>query len=175
VKKPQVHKLTIKQERFCQAYIETGNASEAYRRVYGTAKMKSETMNRNAKAMTDNSKIATRVRELAEKAVKRHEITVESLTERAIQAFNLAISKEQSAGAVSALSFLGKLHGVLIERKEVGKPGDFDNMTSNELRDFIASEASAIGVSLPAIAQATRGRGAGRKPRRVSERGVAVH
>ncbi|MHA0947931.1 terminase small subunit [Enterobacter ludwigii] len=26
--------LTIKQEAFCQAYIETGNASEAYRRGY---------------------------------------------------------------------------------------------------------------------------------------------
>lgn len=31
--------LTIKQEAFCQAYIETGNASEAYRTAYAADKM----------------------------------------------------------------------------------------------------------------------------------------
>lgn len=34
--------LTIKQEAFCQAYIETGNASEAYRTAYAADKMKPE-------------------------------------------------------------------------------------------------------------------------------------
>ena len=33
-------KLTPKQEAFCYGYIETGNASEAYRKAYITAKMK---------------------------------------------------------------------------------------------------------------------------------------
>jgi len=40
--------LTIKQEAFCQAYIEKGNASEAYRMAYAADKMKPETVNRNA-------------------------------------------------------------------------------------------------------------------------------
>jgi len=31
--------LTIKQEAFCQAYIETGNASEAYRTAYAADKI----------------------------------------------------------------------------------------------------------------------------------------
>lgn len=35
-------KLTIKQEAFARAYVETGNASEAYRRAYDAARMKPE-------------------------------------------------------------------------------------------------------------------------------------
>ena len=37
-------KLTPKQERFCQVYIETGNASEAYRAAYNAEKMKPESV-----------------------------------------------------------------------------------------------------------------------------------
>lgn len=36
--------LTIKQEKFCHVYMETGNASEAYRQVYSCGKMKPETI-----------------------------------------------------------------------------------------------------------------------------------
>ena len=35
-------KLTIKQEAFARAYVETGNASEAYRLAYDAARMKPE-------------------------------------------------------------------------------------------------------------------------------------
>lgn len=56
--------LTPKQENFCLAYLETGNASEAYRRSYNTAKMKPETICRNAKGMLDGTKIAARIAEL---------------------------------------------------------------------------------------------------------------
>ena len=40
--------LTIKQENFCNYYIESGNASDAYRRAYSCEKMKDETVNRKA-------------------------------------------------------------------------------------------------------------------------------
>ena len=36
--------LTPKQENFCLAYLETGNASEAYRRAYDVANMKPESI-----------------------------------------------------------------------------------------------------------------------------------
>ena len=42
-------KLTPKQEAFCLAYLETGNASEAYRRCYNTStNMAAATVNREA-------------------------------------------------------------------------------------------------------------------------------
>ena len=37
-------KLTIKQEAFARAYVETGNASEAYRRAYNAENMKQESI-----------------------------------------------------------------------------------------------------------------------------------
>lgn len=53
--------LTIKQEAFCERYIETGNASEAYRQAYDAGKMKPATVNRTAKSLVDDPKIAARV------------------------------------------------------------------------------------------------------------------
>ena len=41
-------KLTIKQEKFCNLYIELGNASEAYRQSYNCEKMKPESVNNKA-------------------------------------------------------------------------------------------------------------------------------
>ena len=37
-------KLTAKQEAFARAYVETGNASEAYRRAYNAENMKQESI-----------------------------------------------------------------------------------------------------------------------------------
>lgn len=70
-------KLTIKQENFCNYYIESGNASEAYRRAFSCDKMKPETVNRNAVDMLNNNKIATRVEQLQSEFKNRSDITKE--------------------------------------------------------------------------------------------------
>ena len=54
--------LTPKQEAFCLAYIETGNASEAYRRAYDAEKMKPPVINVKACQLLAEDKIAVRVR-----------------------------------------------------------------------------------------------------------------
>jgi phage terminase small subunit len=71
--------LTPKQEKFCQKYIETGNASEAYRQSYNAGNMKMETVNRNAKKLLDSNKTATRIEEIQRDTIKRHNITVDTL------------------------------------------------------------------------------------------------
>jgi phage terminase small subunit len=70
-------KLTIKQENFCIAYLETGNASEAYRRAFNTERMKPETINRNAKALIDDSKIATRIDDLRKPVLDKAQLDLE--------------------------------------------------------------------------------------------------
>jgi phage terminase small subunit len=81
-------KLTPKQESFCLVCLESGNASEAYRWVYRADRMKSETVNREAKALLDNPKIATRLAELRGKAADRAVIdAARVLTETARVAF----------------------------------------------------------------------------------------
>lgn len=60
--------LTQKQELFCLAYIETGNASESYRRAYCTAKMKNKTIWERASVLLSGSKVSARVAELRQAA-----------------------------------------------------------------------------------------------------------
>lgn len=64
--------LTPKQEAFCQVYIKTGNATEAYRAAYDCSKMKPESVNRLAKANLDNIKIASRIKEIQEQYIKKN-------------------------------------------------------------------------------------------------------
>lgn len=70
-------KLTPKQEAFCRFYIETGNASEAYRRAYNAEKMKDTTIHVKASELLADGKVAVRVAELQAAIAKRHEVTVD--------------------------------------------------------------------------------------------------
>jgi phage terminase small subunit len=49
-----------------------------------------------------------------------------------------------SAGANRALELIGKELGMFIDRSEAGKPGDFDKLSTDELRDIVAGR---IGIS----------------------------
>ena len=104
--------LTPKQENFCQQFISTGNASEAYRRSYVCSKMKNTTINRAAHGLVENRKIEERVGELQTEGRNRHDITVASLTEQLQDAYGLAMQTGHAAAAVGATWALAKLHGL---------------------------------------------------------------
>ena len=104
--------LTPKQEKFCQQFISTGNASEAYRQSYDCSRMKSTTINRAAHGLAKNCKISARIGELQEEGRKRHDITVASLTEQLQDAYGLAMQTGHAAAAVGATWALAKLHGL---------------------------------------------------------------
>lgn len=72
-------RITPKEEAFCLAYIETGNASEAYRRAYSAKNMKPSTVNRKASGLLDKGKIGARLDELRKGHLKRHEVTVDRI------------------------------------------------------------------------------------------------
>lgn len=104
--------LTPKQENFCLAYLETGNASEAYRRAYDAENMKPESVNRLAKAQLDNVKIASRLEELRAPIIKKAQLTVEDLLRELEEARKLAIDTQAPAPAVSATMGKAKLLGL---------------------------------------------------------------
>ena len=68
-------KLTPKQMLFCNAYVETGNASEAYRRAYVTDSMKAETIKVKASQMLDKDNIRITIEQLQSALQKRSDIT----------------------------------------------------------------------------------------------------
>lgn len=72
-------KLSVKQENFCNYYIECGNASEAYRRAYSCSNMKDESINRKAIELLNNGKISARVKGLQEELKKKSDITKEEV------------------------------------------------------------------------------------------------
>jgi phage terminase small subunit len=104
--------LTPKQENFCLAYLETGNASEAYRRAYDAENMATDTISRKAKELLDNGKITARLSELREPIMKRHAITVDDLLAELEEARQLALQTEAPAPAVSATMGKAKLLGL---------------------------------------------------------------
>lgn len=137
-------KLTPKQEAFCQAYIETGNASEAYRQAYDAEKMKPATVNRNAKALLDNSKIATRLEALRAEHQKRHNVTVDGLTGDLNDDRSLAHKVGQPGAAVSATMGKAKLHGFLKDKVE--HSGSVDLSSAPEWAGLQAAILSALNL-----------------------------
>jgi len=80
MKKIIMEKLTIKQEKFCQEYlINLGNASKAYRVAYNASKMKDKQVWEEASKLLATPKVAQRVAELSEEALKRNNITVDKV------------------------------------------------------------------------------------------------
>lgn len=141
-------KLTPKQEGFCLAYIETGNASEAYRRAYDADKMAPTTINRNAKTLLDNSKIAARLAALRKPAADKAQLTLESHLEDLKMLRNMAVKDKKWAAAIHAEIARGKAAGLSIERHEItgknGGPVESATFTKAEYEDIARKVASEI-------------------------------
>lgn len=116
-------------------YVETGNASEAYRQAYNCENMKEATINRNAKMMIDDNKISTRVKELKSGHAKRHNITIDTLLEELEENRQAALGAMvvQSAAANGATMGKARLLGFL-DKKEEDKSVDLVD-TLNKLID----------------------------------------
>ena len=73
--------LTIKQERFVQEYLLSGNATEAYKQAYPVTKnWKSTSIGQQGNKSLKNPKIATRINQLREDMAERAQIDQDRLT-----------------------------------------------------------------------------------------------
>jgi phage terminase small subunit len=75
-------KLTQKQEDFCLAYIETGNATEAYRRAYKPKTSNQKSLWRMANRIFDNVKVQSRLDELRAPVQRRAEVDAAYVLQR---------------------------------------------------------------------------------------------
>ncbi len=111
-------KLTPKQEAFCYGYLETGNASGAYRAAYNAEKMKPESVAVQAAKMLASPKIALKIDALRAELRQRHEITVDDLVAELEEARKLAFETDKAAAAVQATMGKAKLLGLVVEKQE---------------------------------------------------------
>lgn len=72
-------KLTIKQEKFCNKYLECGNASEAYRFAYDCSRMTDNVISVKASQLLSNGKVTVRVKQLQAQLAEKELITKEEL------------------------------------------------------------------------------------------------
>ncbi|WP_020208275.1 terminase small subunit [Gilvimarinus chinensis] len=135
-------KLTEKQERFCLAYIETGNASEAYRRSYDCSNSSESSVNRLAKALMDNIKIASRIDELRAPVREKAQLTLEQHLEDLKRLRDKAEQEGKFAAAVTAETNRGKASGLYVEKHEhTGKDGE--PIQTNTTFQFIGVNADS--------------------------------
>ena len=136
--------VTEKQEKFCQKYIELGNASEAYRQSYNASKMPPESIHVKANEVTKNVNVALRIEELRKRHLKRHDVTVDSLVGELEEARAIALHTEQASAAVSATMGKAKLHGLLVDNVKAelsgkdGKPIEWREVSDDEINARIA-------------------------------------
>lgn len=79
----QERALTPKKEAFCLAYLETGNASEAYRKAYNASRMSDPVIHNKASALLAKGEIRVRLKELRQPAIDNTQVTVERVLQEA--------------------------------------------------------------------------------------------
>lgn len=111
--------MTPKQEAFALTYVETGNASAAYRSAYNIKPMiKPETVWVKACELLKNGKVAARVAELQAPAAQKAGITLQSHLGELEALRELAKQRGQFAAAITAEIARGKASGVHVEKSE---------------------------------------------------------
>jgi phage terminase small subunit len=104
---------TPKQEEFARIFVETGNATEAYRQVYQTKPdAKLETLVRNAFRVTETPVVAARIAEIRADIARRHRVTEDSLIAELEEARILARDNINPATMVSATMGKAKICGL---------------------------------------------------------------
>lgn len=111
--------LTVKQEMFAMKYMECGNASEAYRCAYDARNMKNETIHVKACELLSRDKIKVRVEELKAENQKRHNVTIDYLTDEIKEAIQMAKEGKDASNLRGGAMDLAKLHGLLVDKKDV--------------------------------------------------------
>lgn len=133
----------IDDERFCQLVVAGTDPEEAYKATGGMAKNAGYAANKrmNKKALR------ARIEELMDQASRRAMLSRSKIIQRMVEDWDMCRQLGQMGPAATNARLLGsELHGMFVERKEVGGPGDFDKKTPDELIEYIKNELSELGM-----------------------------
>ena len=107
--------LTKMQEAFARAYVEIGNARQAYEAAGYSQNSSLTTQQKEAHKLLHHPKVAPRIRELQAKARRRaeakHGVTVDKLSDMYMEIYES--SDTRSGGRIQAIRGLAKLHGFI--------------------------------------------------------------
>ena len=160
-----------RQERFVRLYLQEmasgGTASSAYKQVYRNAKG-FNCANAASWTLLQKPHIKSRIQEMRMDIKRKADITFEKILTDYQEALDLAREKAEPMGIISAAREQAKLVGLLIDRKEIGAAGDFENMESiSDILEAVANQAgpeAALALSQafqligPVVVQTTKAR-----------------
>lgn len=155
-------------ERFAQLIADGLSGAEAYREA--GYQVSANVSSVNASRLLKDAKVSARVAELqadrakavseaTAKAAEKLEISKEWVLSKLVDNANRAmqakavtdgegnsIGEYRYEGSVvnRALELIGKELGMFIERAEIGKPGDFEDLSDSQLLEMIAKEAARL-------------------------------
>ena len=110
--------LTPKESTFARLYVETGNATEAYRQAYDH-NGNDATACRGAHDVLHRPAVEAYVGDLQAEHRERHKVTVDQLTDQLEKARQVAMDNRNAAAAVQAIMGKAKLHGLLVDRTQI--------------------------------------------------------
>lgn len=91
---------------------------------------------------------SARIDELMAGAAKRAELTRKYMIDEVHQEWKLARLAGQHSAALKAAEMLGgELHGMFRKQVEIGRPGEFDGMNAEQLREYILEQLKELGIN----------------------------
>lgn len=159
-------------ERFVREYIKHGVASKAYE-LAGFESTTSGSARAKASRLLTHANVKRRLAEHHNMTLKRHEITVDTLLADLESDRALAHCEGQGSAAVQATMAKARLLGLIVDRKETGKPGEFEGMNTvdevlqavrTELGDKVADALASELAAQPAEQVSKRTRAAPKAP-----------
>ena len=142
---------SYRQERFCQL-IKQGVPAFRADPMAGYA-----ANNGAPYRLAENVRVKRRLAELTRGLAVKTAVTIASLSEQIVEDREFARAHDNPSAAHAATVSLGKLHGHFIERKEIGQPGEFAGMSTEQVKEKLAAEHGPEALKLlEAFLQASR-------------------
>jgi len=132
-------------ETFAQGLAKGMSATDAY----AAAGYKGD--RKAASNLWTNMDVKDRVTELQSKAIKKVEITVDSLAQELEEARAIALSEKQSSAAVSATMGKAKLFGLGVENRRMSGTIQIVNITIEQLSVLTRDELTLLEAAYPVL------------------------
>ena len=128
----KLKRLSLLQMNFVRAYLSDGctNVKAAVREA-GYAE---SSANKQAYLLMRNPLVVAQIEKHNKKLDKKAILTANQTLEKLSR---IASGEKNAFARLKALEMLAKYHGLMVDRSEIGKPGDFDKLTDDQVEQEI--------------------------------------
>lgn len=121
-----------RQEKFARQLVK---GKPPYRAYVDAGYRKHES---NPYRLSENERVKARITELQERQAMKAVVTADTILQELDEARAHALQLGQTSAAVAASMGKAKIRGLIVDRREVGAPGEFEAMDADALRKWIA-------------------------------------